>query len=416
MALLLGILALNSLRLDWKMVATNGSIDYRNRVTGARLLVAGQDPYHYKWSEGAPERWRDPYDNPALPITKTTVTPAVLFLTEPLAALPYPTSQLAWLLAQWGLLLGTWGLWLRRLDGKPARWLWSAAVVGFTYTLAWRHHIDRGQAYMLLVFLLAVWLSLSLQRAPKQSWAAGVVAGFLLAMRPPLLLLVVPFVALQQRRQWLGLILGLGLGVAGPMLQRGTCWADYATGMATWSEVYRTNHNPRPGAQVFPDAIEGLPIDHLAKYSVKQYVDTSVFRLLRSWGWAPVSDKLVLALLAVLVAAWFWRFGRGAPETVLLGIAAWSFIVDWFLPAYRFPYTDVMILNGLALALGLPGSRWSVRILVVLSLLSGWLMVGFHPPSRWWIYLPSFALLGVALHGLFRTRALPQPQPSPSQA
>ena len=75
-ALALAVLAVWSFAADWAMVSKSGSIDYRNRVTGLRLLADGEDPYHYKWTLGKPERFFDPFENPALPITKTTVTPA----------------------------------------------------------------------------------------------------------------------------------------------------------------------------------------------------------------------------------------------------------------------------------------------------------------------------------------------------
>ncbi len=404
--LLLCVFALHSFRVDWNTVAQTGSIDYRNRITGARLLEAGRDPYHYKWRTGDPDRWRDPYDNPALPITKTTVTPALLWVTAPFAALPYPAAQIGWLFAQWGFLIGIWGLWMRTIHGTLARWIWSALVVGFTYTLAWRHHIDRGQCYVMLAFLMALWLSLSLRTDAKNRGLAGATAGFLLALRPPLLLFLAPFMLLHRRGQWLGMLLGFALGLAGPIWMMRTCWTDYAKGMNTWSEVYRTDQNPRPGPQAFPAEIEGLPVDQLARYQVKQYVDSSVFRLCRILGWSPVSDKLVLAVLVLTFAIWFWWQSRGSPESVLIGIAAWSFLADGLLPAYRNPYNDIMILNLLAMTLALPKIRWSVMIFALLALGSGWLMVSIHPPSRWWIYLPSLALLGAALCGLFPPRGL----------
>ena len=35
-------------------------------------------------------------------------------------------------------------------------------VTGFTYTAAWRLHAERGQAYVLLAFLFACWLTVTL--------------------------------------------------------------------------------------------------------------------------------------------------------------------------------------------------------------------------------------------------------------
>jgi hypothetical protein len=121
---LLAALALFSFWNDWEMVSQTGSIDFRNRVTGARLLLAGEDAYHYKWLPGAPAGWCDVYANRAHPVTKTTVTPAMLLLTSPVAALPYPAAQRAWLLLEWACLVGIWWVWLAQFPQAESQRLW----------------------------------------------------------------------------------------------------------------------------------------------------------------------------------------------------------------------------------------------------------------------------------------------------
>jgi len=383
---------------NWILVTKGGSIDYRNRVTGARLLVSGNDPYHYKWQYGQPDRWCDIYDNPALPITKTTVSPTMLLVSAPLAMLPYPSSQRLWLVGQWALLAGIWFMWWRHWrHSRTTKWWWTALVVAFTYTLAWHHHIDRGQAYVLLTFLLGLWMQLSLSNHPKQGWFCGLVAGLLICLRPPLLLVIAPFVLVRRRNQWLGAVIGLALGLAAPILFRSSVWSDYAKAMNTWSEVYRTDHQPRPGARAFPPEIEGMSLDRLAAYKVPQYADSSLFRIFRVWGVSPIPAHWVLAMLIIPFAFWAWC-GRGSPDSsLMLGLAAWAFLSDAFLPAYRNPYNDIMILNVVALMPMLGGLERSSRVLVIIALGLGVLMTNIHPPNRWWIYLPTLVIVCVAL-------------------
>ena len=38
-----------SFGIDWSNVSAGGTIDFRNRITGARLLQSHRDAYHYKW-------------------------------------------------------------------------------------------------------------------------------------------------------------------------------------------------------------------------------------------------------------------------------------------------------------------------------------------------------------------------------
>ncbi len=417
-ALALIVLAICSFMVDWATVSKCGNIDLRNRVTGIRLLVSGQDPYHTKWSPGQSERICDPYDNPALPITKTTVTPAMLMVGWPWALLPYPATQLIWLLAQWGLLAGLWFIWFR-WSGHTAnsRWWWTALVVGFTYTLAWRHHMDRGQGYLLWALLLAVWMRLGLgKNATKHGWVPGLVAGLLVCMRPPLLLVIGPMLVLRRRNQWLGALVGLLLGLGVPAGLKPTVWQDYGRAMETWSTVYRTNSEPRPGKRAFPPTVEGVPTDQLAHFEVIQFADSSLFRLCRWGGWPTVPAPVMLAVLGLAFGMWLWRCRGAGDAAFMLGLAAWSFLTDAFLPAYRYPYDDVMILNTLALLPVMGLLRWPARVVAMMAIAAGIWVVSIQPAGRWPIYVPTLALAGLALLALFRSTLTRKEESNPVPA
>jgi len=398
-ALALAILAVWSFAADWAMVSQSGSIDYRNRVTGLRLLADDQDPYHYKWSMGKPVQFFDPFENAALPITKTTVTPATLLTGWPLALLPYPVAKFLWFLAQWALLAGLWWLWFRWPGHtERSRWWWTALVVGFTYTLAWRHHIDRGQAYILWALLLGGWMRMSMGGiSTKRGWLPGLVAGLLVCLRPPLLMVLLPFVVLRRRNQWLGALIGLALGFGVPVLVKPSIWQDYGRSMETWSEVYRTQTEPRPGARPMPPEVEGMPLQKLAAYKVVQHVDSSLYRLGRAFDFMTIPALAMLCALGALFAAWLWPARRAGDAVFLLGLAAWSYLLDLFLPAYRYPYSDVMILNTLALIPAIVSARKAAYGISVAAIALGVCMVSFLPPAPWPLYLPTVALVFLAM-------------------
>ena len=247
--LVLGLLLLVSFALDLNNTAHGGAIDLRNRVTGIRLLEHGIDAYHYKWHEGDPEEYCDPFNYPDLPVSKTTATPALLLAHLPLASLPYRLAQFLWFFAQWLLLLGTAWLWLRRCATSRQRWLVALAVTGFTYTSAWRLHAERGQAYVLLLFLFALWLTATLNPKRGNGFAAGFIAGILVALRPPFLLLA-PFLALHRRGQLLGMAVGLLLGIGLPMLWNAHSWTDYYSATQAQSELYRLGFHSQCAAGV----------------------------------------------------------------------------------------------------------------------------------------------------------------------
>ena len=228
---LAGLALLFSFWLDFANMAQGGAIDLRNRITGLRLLEQGIDPYHYKWHEGDPEQYCDPFNNPNLTVSRTTATPALLMLHLPLAPLPYRVAQLLWLGAQWLMLLGTGWLWLRVCATSRQRWLVALFVVGFSYTAAWRLHAERGQSYVLLAFAFAGWLSLTFDPKRTNGLLAGCIAGLLIALRPPFALLV-PFLALHRRGQLSGAAVGLLAGIALPMLWADDCWLRLLLGDA----------------------------------------------------------------------------------------------------------------------------------------------------------------------------------------
>jgi hypothetical protein len=402
-----GLLLLVSFGADLANIEDGGAIDLRNRVTGVRLLDAGIDPYHYKWNYGDPDIYCDVYNNPHLPVSKTISTPALLLVHAPLAALNYRTGEFVWLIAQWLLLLGTAALWLRVCAAGWQRAGIAILFTAFTFTAAWRLHAERGQVYVLISFVFAAWLALTLNRTWGRHWAVGIIAGILIAFRPTFALLL-PFLALHRRAQLIGAALGLLLAVGGPMLVHAPCWTEYATAMEQNSEIYRNDVNPRPGAQHYPGVIEGTSTRLLAKYAVIPYADFSAFEWLRWLGvereW--LGDKAWPAwplLLAFALAFGFWLLltYRRAPEGLLPGLAAWVFLADLFLPAYRDSYNDVMILNVIAAGL-VVGTKFPWAVLpCALALPFGILVYVFVPEQVAAINFPAALLTLSAALSLF---------------
>jgi len=405
----LGLLLLASFVVDVENVSQGGAIDLRNRITGIRLLVHQIDPYHYKWQEPEPPEYCDPYNNPLLPVSKTTATPALLLLHLPLAVLPYRIAQFLWFLLQWALLLGTAWLWLRRCPNSFSRWLTALFFIGFTYTSAWRLHAERGQSYVLLLFLFACWLVVTLDAKTSHRFLAGLLAGFLITLRPPFALLL-PFLVRHRRDQLAGAIVGLLLGFGLPLLWDADCWSDYFSAMQSHSAFYLTDNNPHY-EQTYPPMIEGIPTDNILAYYVPiPYADFSIHALLKYLGWEIHLVELMPPhlLIAIPFILWLWFSRKQSTEALLPGVVAWLFLVDLFLPAYRNSYNDVLILNFVAL-----GFLASTRIsratwLCLLALPLGWSIYALSPNQPWLINLPSFlfAFSTVLFLFLFNNRAI----------
>lgn len=399
---IVGLALLVSFGIDFANTWPGGAIDLRNRITGLRLLEHGVDAYHYKWSEGEPEAYADVFNNPKLPVSKTTATPALLMLHLPIAWMSYGSAQMTWFLAQWLLLLGIGLLWLLACTTQRQRWFVAILVIGFTYTAAWRLHAERGQAYVVLAFLFAAWLTITARLNGKWTspFIAGCIAGIIIALRPPFVLLL-PFLVLHRRGQLAGAAAGLLLGFGLPLLVNSHGWSDYFSAMQTHSELYRNGIDPRPGPQHYPSTIEGISTDTIAHFAVIPYADSSIFAMLKYLGlernW--LGDEAVpawppLLVITVVFSLWLWLTRAQPLPRLLLALAAWLFLVDFFLPAYRDSYNDVLILDvvatGLLATTSLPWAVWPCA----LALPIGWAVYVFVPEQVGLINLPTllFAL------------------------
>jgi hypothetical protein len=290
-------------------------------------------------------------------------------------------------------------------------------IVGFTYTAAWRLHAERGQSYVLLAFLLAWWLTRMLDPKRGNGFVAGLLAGFLIALRPPFAL-VLPFLVLHRRGQLLGAGVGILLGFGLPLLINPASWSDYFSAMQTHSELYRNDIDPLPGQQTYPAKIEGIPTDILGNYVAIPYADFSMYALLKNLGVSrnPLTNEAVpgwplLLLVALPFAFWLWISRKQSPENLLMGLAAWLFLADFFLPAYRDSYNDVVILDVVFLSLiaatQFPWPVWPGAF----ALPIGWIVYVFAPEQNWLINLPTalFALSAILIAAsstfLFNNRA-----------
>jgi hypothetical protein len=395
MALALALLV--SFGIDLNNAMPGGAIDLRTRVTGARLLEHGLDPYHYTWHPGEPLDYCNPVENPGGAVNGTTVTPTLLLLHLPLSMLQYRRGHFVYLTAQWLLLLGLGWLWLRACATLRQRWLVALFLTGFTFTAGWRLHAERGQAYVLLAFVFAYWLTVTLDAKRGNGFWAGCVGGFLMALRPSFLVLA-PFLVLHRRGQLAGAAVGLIAGAALPMLLNPAVWSEYFSAMSAHSNLYRNDVHPPQGPPVFPPSIEGMPLAHIKGYAEIRYSDYSGNALLSHLHVAHFPPPALLFIGLALFGLWLWLARRWAIEQLLPGLAAWIFLIDFFLPAARFSYYDVLILNAVFVAIvgagRIPWAAWPCMAALPL----GWAVYALSPGRHFYIDQPEiFFTVGAIL-------------------
>ena len=99
------IISLLGFYRDFKNTFEYGGIDFRANSVAAKLLIEGEDPYHFKWSQNKSDTLLDPNDYPNKPVSRVTSLPTVFLIYMPISKLPYKVQRVIWFIFQWVLLL-----------------------------------------------------------------------------------------------------------------------------------------------------------------------------------------------------------------------------------------------------------------------------------------------------------------------
>ena len=369
--ILAGLSILISFFYDLELVRTSGNIDLRNRIVGSRLLFAGVNPYRYHWRPTDPEAWNDPLGNPLKPFSRTTVTPTMLVMYEPLALLPYRATQFVWLILEWIFLLGSGFICARFCSGTRQRLLLVFFLAGISFTNAWRAHTDRGQYYVLMLFLVSAWLACVLRSDKKRALLAGLLAGVLISIRPQFLILV-PFLFLHYREHIRFLVASLSLLVILPMCISRTCWVDYFSAMKEIS-VYYSNGDLSPVEQKEAPQIEGMPSTLMETSNPIAMSDFTLYHLLRKTGFPRFSPFILTLLLGCAYLGWLAMTLHTATVIRLMGMVGWFFWSDVFGIATRGSYQDILIFAIVGFSLA-ETRLLAAALLAFIYLPVGWLL------------------------------------------
>ena len=138
------IVAVMGFLVDAKNTIEYGGVDLRQRVVGARLLLEGQDPYHFKWMSGMSELLLDPLDNKDWTVSRVSVTPTVLIFHSIIASFPYLIQKILWFILQWTFLLSTIGIFATaKATPIKRKLLLIIGLLFFSGSYFWRYHVDR---------------------------------------------------------------------------------------------------------------------------------------------------------------------------------------------------------------------------------------------------------------------------------
>jgi len=383
-----------SFAIDFSLTRKYGGVDLRDKVVGARSLMAGRSMYFHPWRPGEPERFADPMVPAGAELTRYTGTPFQSLVLAPLGLLSFGSLRLPWLVAQYALLLAAFLLVHRAFanDDDRSRWVVLAGLIVVLASTSWRLHVERGQVYILFGALLAA-LFWSLQK--ERHILAGALAAALVLLKPTYALLLLPLVLRVNGRMLAG---GAGLvaitaSVFAFIPNGMASWGEYAEAMRTWSAMPGLGAPPsaHPNAFEYPGTIEGL--GNLRAHHKMEFENGSIAAVLLAVrgvalpSWAPwAAYALALAASAVALKGGLLRLPRA--HLLLLGFLAWTILMV-LLPTPRFDYQVVhWVAPALFVLLGL---QERPPVVIALFVFAASLVVGA------WSILPVNILLAEAL-------------------
>lgn len=329
-----------------------GGVDLRNRVVGARLLIAEQDPYYYKWQKGDSHLFLDPRDNPDWEVNRVTVPPTVLMFHSSFSWLSYKIQRYLWLLLQWFLLLGSIFLFSKSSGSKTkSKLIWICGLFFVGSSFFWRLHVERGQIYILYVFIIALSYWIYAKKKNNSELWSGAISGIAMSLRPPLILISLPMLIHKRINFIIGNFIGIIVGIGSTFLiATSNTWLNYYTAMRAHGIIHL--HSQYNASTHYPfQNIEG--ISNLWGLANIPIFDTSLQYMLGSIGMNPTSNVLltllILILLTILVIVKKVFNNQMKFSMILLYGTILVFISEFFLPAARYSYNNIFWLLILSL-------------------------------------------------------------------
>lgn len=346
------IIALAGFLTDFHNTQKYGGIDLRDRVVGARVASElGNDPYFFKWTDNQSDRYLDPLDNKAVPIyNRLTVTPAVLLFHSFFSDLSYKTQRYLWFLIQWICLLGSICLLSKILsnDQQNRILIWILGLLGISGSMFWRLHVERGQIYIVYVFLFC--LAFYLYNKYQNKIASGLILGCLISLRPTFVFAIIPFLIYKKIKFTSLITIGIIVSVlVSSLLSSSPLWKSYYKSVqlqTSFSMDETINYEPVGG-----NTAEGL---NLRDFLSVPGEDSSLFRIFRGifnqW-FSSTTFFILLSVFLAAISAFLIKFKIpkiSVPQLFFLAVAL-SLFSEFFIAAPRWPYANVIWLIPLAI-------------------------------------------------------------------
>lgn len=338
---------------DMENSAKYGGIDLRNRVVGARLIKINYDPYFFKWNENYSELFLDSKDYPDLPVSRITVPPTTLIIHSLISDLPYKTQRYLWTITQWFLILFSIFFFTHSINNKiKIKLIWIISLFFIADSFIFRLHVERGQIYILYVFLFALSYYIYGLNFKFNKLLSGVIIGYSSVLRFPMVLIGLPFLICKRWKFIIGQIIGVVLGILTSFLFVDyKIWRGYFKAIPIHSKIHlgiieiNTKRYPHIDIEDMKDLwiwarlpITDSSIQGIAKKYLEIQISTNILLI------GLMISILLLVILFLRIKKQYKNYNFIFLYSIIIVLVS-----ELFLPAARYSYNNVILLSVFSL-------------------------------------------------------------------
>jgi hypothetical protein len=393
------LIAAVCLSFDTMNTLKYGAIDLRNRVVGARLLLKGEDPYYFKWDNDTPEYYVDARDFfNDLPVSRVTVTPSFLLLHAPFAGIPYKTQQILWAIFQWMMLIFIIVIFTKITDSEiRSKIIWIIGLLLIAGSFFWRLYIEKRQLYIFYVFLIVLAYWISKKDFKYNLLIAGIILGFTLSLRPPVILMCIPFLIYRKWKVIVGGIIGIITGISSSFIIADfSVWQNYFSAMKIQELFHLGIIKPSIGLHPNFNMIEGVKNSVIS--GNLPMIDSSFQEILRRYLNIQVQSNILwISLIIPILFFSIFLFRKRKQEISIemiffIGLTL-VFLSEFFLPAARLSYNNVIWLPLLSFIIIIPKDMKRLLNFGLIFLFSAFLFNSLYRIFFKFILLADFCML-----------------------
>ncbi|HEX6915590.1 MAG TPA: glycosyltransferase 87 family protein [Chitinophagaceae bacterium] len=229
------------------IVNNSTSIDLLYRVVGARMMMDGKSPYRYQWKAGGEEaiRYYHPIPRYSQSINGVTVTPAVLWLHQPVANADFCQVSRMWFGVELALVFLSGLLLLIICQGWQQKLLALLTLTCFfVFGRNLYLHLHSAQLYLVYAFVFILLYFILSSGITHKYIIAGVLVAVAAWLKPFFVLLVVPFLFRRNRKLITGFaVMAVVLALHAILMGHTGYWIEYASAMKEYAnDVFLRDH------------------------------------------------------------------------------------------------------------------------------------------------------------------------------